>query len=144
MHSGISAVYARGTQPNDTRCTAKRYEVHSGILGRIAARNGRLAALECEAPGPSRDDTWKMVDAPFRRRPVLTIELRGSHLPNESTLLKGLEGLGYGASIYAAFLGRFAAAESDSPVIAIPPIPVPIDSWVTVAMVKQEQQVNGV
>jgi hypothetical protein len=31
VHNGISAVYARGTQPNDMRCTAKMHEVHSGI-----------------------------------------------------------------------------------------------------------------
>jgi hypothetical protein len=47
VHSGISAVYARGTQPNDTRYTAKMHEMHSRIydgLQRETAGSQRLKA----------------------------------------------------------------------------------------------------
>jgi hypothetical protein len=113
-------------------------------LGRIAARNSRLAAPKCKAPGPVRHLTRQVVDAPFGRRPILPIESGRFHLLDEIAIFQRLERLGCSASIYAAFLGSFAAAEHDSPVIAAPPIPVPINSGVAVAMVEQEQQVDGV
>ena len=144
MHSGVSGVYARGTQPNGTRCTAKWYEVHSGILGRIATRNGRLAAPEGEAPGRARHLTGQIVDTPFRRLPVLSIESRWLHLLDESAILKSLKGFGHGAPIHAKFVRSVGAAENDSPVIAAPSIPVPIDARMAVAMMDQQQQMNGV